>query len=164
MGTTNKPFYRLVVADSRFATTGRFLEILGWYDPKQADKNFSVKLDRVNYWIGTGAQISNTAKSLVKKAKAGEGVEPGAAPEKKAPEAAVSVPDEAPVAEETPAAVEESVEASAKEEAEEAKPDEAAKEVAEPVEEKPADVSAEAVAEAGADEAKAEEEPEKQEA
>jgi small subunit ribosomal protein S16 len=91
MGTINKPFYRLVVADSRFATTGRFLEVLGWYDPKQADKNFSVNLDRINYWLGTGAQISSTARSLVKKARAGEGVPLGAAPEKQAPETAADL-------------------------------------------------------------------------
>ena len=102
MGARNNPFYRLVVADSRFATTGRNLEVLGWYDPKQADKNFSVKLDRVDYWMGTGAQVSATAKSLIKKVRAGEGMEPGAAPEKKAPVAAV----EAPAVEEAPAAAE----------------------------------------------------------
>jgi small subunit ribosomal protein S16 len=83
MGARNNPFYRLVVADSRFATTGRYLEVLGWYDPKKAEKNFSVKTDRVDYWLGTGAQMSDTAKSLVKKARAGEGVQPGAAPEAK---------------------------------------------------------------------------------
>ncbi len=83
MGARNNPFYRLVVADSRFAATGRYLEVLGWYDPKKAEKNFSVKLDRVEYWQGVGAQMSSTAKSLIKKARAGEGVEPGAAPEKK---------------------------------------------------------------------------------
>ncbi len=80
MGARNKPFYRLVVADSRFATTGRYLEVLGWYDPKKADDNFSVKLDRVDYWQGVGAQMSSTAKSLIKKARAGEGVAPGSAP------------------------------------------------------------------------------------
>lgn len=83
MGARNNPFYRLVVADTRFATTGRYLEVLGWYDPKQAEKNFSVKIDRVDHWLGTGAQMSPTAKSLIKKARAGEGVEPGAAPEEK---------------------------------------------------------------------------------
>ena len=83
MGARNKPFYRLVVADSRFATTGRNLEVLGWYDPKKANDNFSVKLDRVEYWQGVGAQMSSTAKSLIKKARAGEGVAPGSAPEKK---------------------------------------------------------------------------------
>jgi len=74
MGTINKPFYRVVAADSRFATTGRFLEILGWYDPKQKGENFSLNLERVNYWLGTGAQLSGTAASLVKKAEAGLGV------------------------------------------------------------------------------------------
>ncbi len=80
MGARNNPFYRLVVADSRFATTGRYLEVLGWYDPKKAEQNFSVKTDRVDYWLGVGAQMSATAKSLIKKARAGEGVAPGAAP------------------------------------------------------------------------------------
>ena len=74
MGTTGKPFYRVVAADSRFATTGRFLEILGWYDPKQKGDNFSINLERVRYWLGTGAQMSATASSLVKKAEAGLGV------------------------------------------------------------------------------------------
>jgi small subunit ribosomal protein S16 len=74
MGTTGKPFYRVVAADSRFATTGRFLEILGWYDPKKKDENFSLNMERVNYWLGTGAQLSGTAASLVKKAEAGLGV------------------------------------------------------------------------------------------
>ena len=79
MGTINKPFYRIVAADSRFATTGRFLEILGWYDPKQKGDNFSVNVERVKHWLGTGAQISNTAASLLKKAEAGLGVPVGAA-------------------------------------------------------------------------------------
>ena len=73
MGTINKPFYRIVVADSRFATTGRFLEILGWYDPKKKGDNFSVNVERVKHWMGLGAQISNTAASLLKKAEAGQG-------------------------------------------------------------------------------------------
>lgn len=90
MGTTGKPFYRVVAADSRFATTGRFLEILGWYDPKQKGENFSLKMDRVNYWLGTGAQLSGTAASLVKKAEEGLGVK-------------ASVVEAAPVAEVAPA-------------------------------------------------------------
>jgi small subunit ribosomal protein S16 len=105
MGARNNPFYRLVVADSRFATTGRFLEVLGWYDPKQADKNFSVKLDRVEYWQSVGAQVSSTAKSLIKKARAGEGVAPGATSEQKSVDTQAildQVPEqvEAPVVEE----------------------------------------------------------------
>lgn len=108
MGARNNPFYRLVVADSRFATTGRYLEVLGWYDPKKAEKNFSVKVDRVDYWLGVGAQMSATAKSLIKKARAGEGVAPGAAlsqktvdPEEVQVEVAEDV--EAPIVEEVPA-------------------------------------------------------------
>ena len=94
MGARNKPFYRLVAADSRFATTGRFLEILGWYDPKQKGDNFSVNIERVDYWLSTGAKLSPTAKSLVKKAREGQGVTVGSAPD--AP--ATDIP--APVAEE----------------------------------------------------------------
>ncbi len=161
MGARNKPFYRLVVADSRFATTGRYLEVLGWYDPKQAEDNFSVKLDRVDYWQGVGAQMSSTAKSLIKKARAGEGVAPGAAPEKKQVDTQAlidAVPEqvEKPVVEEVVEVVEEvAEEASAP-----------AEEVAAPVtEEAPkaaADVSAEAD-EAKAEEVATEEAPEKQE-
>ena len=93
MGTTGKPFYRVVAADSRFATTGRFLEILGWYDPKQKGENFSLNMERVNYWLGTGAQLSGTAASLVKKAEAGLGVKKApaqAAPAVEAPAEPVS--------------------------------------------------------------------------
>jgi len=91
MGTINKPFYRVVVADSRFATTGRFLEILGWYDPKQKGDNFSLNLERVKHWLGTGAQISPTAASLLKRAEAGQGAPAGAAVDKTAPVAVASV-------------------------------------------------------------------------
>lgn len=128
MGARNNPFYRLVVADSRFATTGRYLEVLGWYDPKQADKNFSVKVDRVDHWLGTGAQMSATAKSLIKKARAGEGVEPGSAPEEKQVDTQAlieAVPETVekpePVAEEAPA--EESADAAAEEVAAEEAPE-----------------------------------------
>jgi len=112
MGARNNPFYRLVVADTRFATTGRYLEVLGWYDPKKAKDNFSVKLDRIDYWQGVGSQMSSTAKSLIKKARAGEGVSPGSAPEKKTVDTQAildAVPEqvEEPVVEE--AAVEEVV-------------------------------------------------------
>jgi len=112
MGARNNPFYRLVVADTRFATTGRYLEVLGWYDPKKAKDNFSVKLDRVDYWQGVGAQMSSTTKSLIKKARAGEGVAPGAAPEKKTVDTQALL-DEVPEKVEAP--VEPVVEATAEE-------------------------------------------------
>ena len=125
MGARNNPFYRLVVADTRFAATGRYLEVLGWYDPKQAEKNFSVKVDRVDHWLGTGAQMSPTAKSLIKKARAGEGVAPGSAPESKQVDSQAiidAVPEEievpaAAVEEEAPAEEAAEEEASEKQEA-----------------------------------------------
>lgn len=111
MGSRNKPFYRLVAADSRFATTGRFLENLGWYDPKQKSDHFSVNMERVDYWLGTGAVLSATAKSLVKKARAGQGLPYGSATAPNAPASTVETPSEADAApaaaEEKPAADEE---------------------------------------------------------
>lgn len=70
MGSRNAAFYRVIVQDGRFAPTGRFIETLGWYDPKQEGNNFSLNLDRVNHWLENGAQPSDTAKSLIKKASA----------------------------------------------------------------------------------------------
>ena len=69
MGSRNAPFYRVVVQDSRRATTGRFIETIGWYDPKQEGTNFSINLDRVEYWTSSGAQPSDTVSSLIKKAR-----------------------------------------------------------------------------------------------
>ena len=69
MGNKNNPFFRIVVADSRSPTDGRFIETIGWYDPmKKGDVSFKVKLDRVEYWRGNGAQVSDTVANLVKRA------------------------------------------------------------------------------------------------
>ena len=70
MGTRNAAFYRVIIQDARYATTGRFIETVGWYDPKQKGNNFSLNLDRVNYWLSQGAQPSDTARSLISKAAA----------------------------------------------------------------------------------------------
>ena len=69
MGSRNAAFYRVIVQDGRYAPTGRFIETLGWYDPKQEGNNFSLNLDRVDYWLGNGAQPSDTANSLIGKAR-----------------------------------------------------------------------------------------------
>lgn len=74
-GGRKVPFYRVVAADQRFAPTGRFLENLGWYDPKQKGQNFSINLDRIQYWVDRGAHISETVRSLMRRAKS----EPAAA-------------------------------------------------------------------------------------
>jgi len=68
-GARNSASFRVVAADTRFPRDGRFLEVLGWYDPKLLGRNFELKLDRVEYWQGKGAQLSDTVRSLVKKAK-----------------------------------------------------------------------------------------------
>lgn len=68
-GAKNDVCYRLVAADERSPRDGRNLEILGWYDPAAKGNTFALKLDRVDYWLGVGAQISDTAASLVKKAR-----------------------------------------------------------------------------------------------
>lgn len=68
-GGRKAPFFRIVAADERFATSGRFLENLGWYDPKKKGDNCSINLDRVRYWQDRGAHLSDTVRSLVKRAK-----------------------------------------------------------------------------------------------
>ena len=68
-GSTNRPFYRVVVADGRHPIKGRFIESVGWYDPKKRGANYALKLDRVDFWSDRGAQMSETVKSLVKKCR-----------------------------------------------------------------------------------------------
>ena len=69
MGNRNRPFFRVVAADGRTATTGRFVETLGWYDPNLEGVNFKLKQDRIDYWEQNGAEFSATVKNLVKKAR-----------------------------------------------------------------------------------------------
>ena len=73
-GAKKKPFYRVVVADSRFARDGRFIEQLGTYDPRVAAHGLKLKLDRVKHWIGVGAQPSETVGHLLIKAESAQPV------------------------------------------------------------------------------------------
>ena len=66
-GTKNRPYYKVVVADSRSPRDGKFIELLGTYDPKKPDHNSTLKLDRVEHWLSHGAQPSDTVRSLIKK-------------------------------------------------------------------------------------------------
>ena len=78
MGAKKAPYYRVVVADSRYPRDGRFIEILGSYDPKKKGENYAVKMDRVDYWLGNGAGVSETVASILRrarKAKAAESAE-----------------------------------------------------------------------------------------
>ncbi len=68
IGTKNVPSYRIVVADGRSPRDGRFIEEIGTYNPQKADPNFTVKVDRAQYWITKGAQPSDTVRSMLKKA------------------------------------------------------------------------------------------------
>ena len=68
-GAKNSACFRIIAADSRSPRDGRFLEILGWYDPNQEGINFKLEEDRIEYWRNEGAQISDTVKSLLKKAR-----------------------------------------------------------------------------------------------
>jgi len=71
-GTTKKPHYRVVVADSRTWRDGRFVEVLGHYDPRRQPAAVKIDAERAAYWIGKGARPSETVRSLLKqKAEAG---------------------------------------------------------------------------------------------
>ncbi|HZM33264.1 MAG TPA: 30S ribosomal protein S16 [Burkholderiales bacterium] len=68
-GANKRPFYHLVAADSRRAAAGKFLERLGFYDPKapQGREALRVNMERVKHWQGKGAQLSDTAARLVRR-------------------------------------------------------------------------------------------------
>src|SRR5947208_11846893 len=68
-GTKNSPYYKVVVADRRSPRDGKFIEIVGTYDPKKPGLNSTLKLDRIEHWISKGAQPSDTVRSLIKKNK-----------------------------------------------------------------------------------------------
>ena len=67
MGAKKAPFYRVVVADSRFPRDGRFIEVLGNYDPSQNPAVVNVDEEKVLDWMGKGAQLTDTVKNLFSK-------------------------------------------------------------------------------------------------
>ena len=68
-GALNRPYFKVVVADKRSPRDGKFIEIVGTYDPKKQGMNSTLKLERIEYWISKGAQPSDTVRSLIKKNK-----------------------------------------------------------------------------------------------
>lgn len=70
-GSKKRPFYNIVVANSQMRRDGRFIERVGFYNPvaSGAAEPLRVAMDRVNYWIGVGAQLSPTVERLVTQAK-----------------------------------------------------------------------------------------------
>jgi len=68
-GALNRPYFKVVVTDKRSPRDGKFIEIVGTYDPKKRGMNSTLKLERIEYWISKGAQPSDTVRSLIKKNK-----------------------------------------------------------------------------------------------
>lgn len=70
MGAKKAPFYRIVVADSRFPRDGRFIEEIGYYDPTKNPVVLKVDDEKVQQWIANGAQPTDTVRALLKKSGA----------------------------------------------------------------------------------------------
>ncbi|MBI3236358.1 MAG: 30S ribosomal protein S16, partial [Chlamydiales bacterium] len=66
-GRANRQTYRLVVTDVRAPRDGKYLEMLGWYNPFASENNCQVEGDRISYWVDLGAQISDSAEALITK-------------------------------------------------------------------------------------------------
>ena len=68
MGAKKAPFYRVVVADSRFARDGRFIEEIGYYDPTKEPSVVKIDAEKAKQWLDNGAQPTDTVRGLLKKA------------------------------------------------------------------------------------------------
>ena len=70
-GAKNRPFYNIVVADSRMPRDGRFIERIGFYNPKASENEpkYRIALDRVDYWVKQGAQPSGAVVKVIKRGK-----------------------------------------------------------------------------------------------
>jgi len=66
-GSAKRPYYRVVVADSKRRREGRFIEILGHYDPRTDPAVVEIDTERADYWVGRGARPSETVRNLMKK-------------------------------------------------------------------------------------------------
>lgn len=79
MGARNAPFYRVVVSDSRRATTASAVEEIGYYDPRREPSAVVIDRERVDYWTARGAQLSETVAKLVERVAAAPAAEAPAA-------------------------------------------------------------------------------------
>ena len=68
VGRKKAPMYRIVVADSKSPRDGKFIEIVGQYQPRTGDAAINLDTERVNYWLNVGAQPTDTVRSLLRKA------------------------------------------------------------------------------------------------
>ena len=67
MGAKKAPFYRIVVADSRYPRDGRFIEEIGYYDPMKDPADIKIDAEKAQKWLNNGAQPTDTVKALLKK-------------------------------------------------------------------------------------------------
>ena len=77
MGSKKRPFFRVVVTDSRIARDSSFVEIVGHYNPRTKPAKVEIDRERINHWVGKGAQLSDTVRTLLKRhapASAAEGL------------------------------------------------------------------------------------------
>ncbi len=72
VGAKKKPFYRVVVADSRYPRDGRFIEEIGYYNPTTKPTTFEVNAEKVQQWLAKGAKPSDTVKALFERAGLGK--------------------------------------------------------------------------------------------
>lgn len=70
MGARNRPYYRVVVSDSRSTPTSSAVEEIGFYDPRTEPATIEINRERVEYWCGRGAQLSDTVQSLLRRRSA----------------------------------------------------------------------------------------------
>ena len=68
-GSKDRPYYKIVVVDSRARRDGRYIEQVGSYDPMKEGVNYTINLEKVDKWIANGAQPSETVKSMIRKAR-----------------------------------------------------------------------------------------------
>ena len=68
MGAKKAPFYRVVVADSRFARDGRYIEEIGYYDPTKEPSVVKIDAEKAKQWLDNGAQPTDTVREILKKA------------------------------------------------------------------------------------------------
>jgi small subunit ribosomal protein S16 len=105
LGARGKPHFRIAVTESTTTRSGRFVEEIGWYDPKKEGVNFKVDAERARYWLSKGAKPTETVRSILKrhsqlgKAPAAPAAEAPAEPKAEA-EAPAPEPEPTPAAEE----------------------------------------------------------------
>lgn len=142
VGKRNAPAYRIVVLDQRSPRDGKFIENIGTYNPRA--KSESVELDRVDYWVGNGAQPSETVAAIIKRARAGiswSGTQ--TAHHRKPVQAAENADTIAPAAEEATEAAAGTEEANAETDTATENASEPTQPEAEPAEETPAEAKSE---------------------